>query len=144
MIRQKGRTPNVSFHHHYGSKGTRKLISLGTLAAGQVGSDAAHSCNTLFSVLQPCTSATASQTITPSKQLQSPASVEFICENSKRTIVCLVGIGPLPLCWVSSRCGRSQHCPAVLSVVPWKQIVCWFSLLFLPECIVGLGTWLRK
>lgn len=51
MIRQKGRTPNVSFHHHYGSKGTRKLISLGTLAAGQVGSDAAHSCNTLlFSV----------------------------------------------------------------------------------------------
>lgn len=72
MIRQKGRTPNVSFHHHYGSKGTRKLISLGTLAAGQVGSDAAHSCNTLFSVLQPCTSTTASQTITPSKQLQSP------------------------------------------------------------------------
>lgn len=45
----------------------RKLISLGTVTAGQVDSDAAHSCNTAFQCR-----ATVSQTFTASKQLQNP------------------------------------------------------------------------
>lgn len=142
MIRPKVRTPNVSFHHHYGAKGTRKLISLGTLTAGQVGSDAAHSCNTAFQCRIQAQQQVRSSHRQSSCRVQ--ASTEFICENSKRTVICLIVIGPLPLCWVSWRCGPNQHCHAVLSVVPCKQIGCWFSLLFLPECIVGLGRWLRQ